>query len=324
MKQRILITGASGFVGKALVAKLAMSEEKLPVALLRHGSVFSETKQNMERFHFSDFHDHESLEKALKNIDCVVHCAARVHMMNETDADPLEAFRRVNTQGTLNLAALAAKQGVRRFIYLSSIKTLGEETLPGRAFRYHDTLNPQDAYGISKAEAEAALTKLAADTEMELVIIRPPLVYGPGVKANFASLMKLARRNLPLPLGAIRNKRSMVSLDNLVDLIETCINHPLAANQVFLVSDDHDVSTTELLETMTRAAGKKPRLLPVPMKVIEKLAQLLGKSAIADRLCGSLQVDISHTKETLGWKPPVSFEEGIKRSMGSGPIEVGA
>jgi nucleoside-diphosphate-sugar epimerase len=193
------------------------------------------------------------------------------------------------------------------------VKVHGESTINGHPYQRTEDLKPQDPYGVSKAEAEKHLIKLAEETGMEVVIIRPPLVYGPGVKANFAAMMNLAKKNLPLPLGAIDNKRSLVALDNLVDLIVTCIEHPKAANEIFLVSDDHDVSTTELLKMMTRASGKRPVLIPVPVSLIKLAGKLLGKRAIIDRLCGNLQVDITPTKETLGWKPPISVEEGIRR-----------
>jgi len=219
----------------------------------------------------------------------------------------------VNSLGTLNLACQAAKAGVSRFIFISTVKVNGERTEKDKPFRFNNPSMPEDAYGISKSEAEFGLRALSKQTGMEVVIIRSPLVYGPGVKANFAAMMKLASKNLPLPLGAIHNKRSLVALDNLVDLIVTCIDHPKAANETFLVSDDQDVSTTELLNKMTVAAGKKPWLIPVPMKLIQLGAAVLGKKAVADRLCGNLQVDISHTKEVLGWTPPIMLEQGLAR-----------
>jgi len=249
----------------------------------------------------------------MQNVGVIVHIAARVHVMADTVADPLDEYRAVNVAGTLNLARQAAASGVKRFVFVSSIKVNGEATSESKAFRYDDTPTPEDPYSISKAEAESGLKQISAQTGMEVVIIRPPLVYGPGVKANFAAMMKLARINLPLPLGAIHNKRSLVALDNLVDLIVTCIEHPNAANQTFLVSDDQDVSTTELLQMMTRATGKTPRLIPVSVRWLKLVGKLTGKQAVVDRLCGNLQVDISHTKDTLGWAPPVTVEEGIAR-----------
>lgn len=303
----IFLTGGTGFVGKALC-------KILPSELL---VIFGRTKPDFPfaRFHQGDISAKTDYTDALIGVDVVIHSAARVHMMTDEANDPLEVYREVNTYGTLNLARQAVKAGVKRFIFVSSVKVNGEATVQGQAFRHDDTPAPSDAYGTSKAEAEAGLLILAKETGIEVVIVRPPLVYGPGVKANFAAMFNLARKNLPLPLGAINNLRSLVAIDNLVDLIQTCIHHPKAANQIFLVSDDFDVSTTTLLKTMILACDKTPRLLPVPMHWIQSLAKVAGKSAIADRLCGSLQLDIQHTKQTLDWNPPLSFEEGIKRCV---------
>lgn len=307
MKNKILITGFSGFVGNSLLTPLSTHD----LVLLG--------RKKQDRFAFPFFHSEfnagSDYSSALQGVGVVIHCAARVHMMSEPATDPLAAFREVNTFGTLNLAQQAAASGAKRFIFISSIKVNGEATAEGKPFRFDDTAKPEDAYGISKAEAESGLKQIAADTGMEVVIIRPPLVYGRGVKANFAALVRLARKNLPLPLGAIHNKRSLVALDNLVDLIITCIDHPKAANQTFLVSDDEDVSTTELLQMMTRAAGQNPRLLPVPVSWLKSVAKLIGKQAVIERLCGDLQVSIEHTKKTLGWEPVVSMQQGILEAM---------
>lgn len=309
MANKILLTGFTGFVGSKLLKNLANKEM---VLLGRHKPEIS----TLSFYHY-EFNAQSLYESAFQDVDVVIHCAARVHMMNDSSSDPLAAFREVNTLGTLNLAKQAAAARVKRFIFLSSVKVNGEGTAEGKAFCYNDTVQPEDAYGISKAEAETGLKLIATETGMEVVIIRPPLVYGPGVKANFAAMLKMAVKNLPLPLGAIHNKRSLVALDNLVDLIVTCIDHPKAANQTFLVSDDQDISTTELLKLMTRAAGKKPWLLPVPMSWLKLAGKLAGKQAVIDRLCGNLQVDISHTKQTLGWTPPLTVEEGIARCFNS-------
>jgi nucleoside-diphosphate-sugar epimerase len=260
----------------------------------------------------TDWHD------ALAGCDAVVHLAARVHVMTETTADPLNEFRRVNVQGTLNLARQAAAAGVRRFVFVSSIKVNGEATQPGAPFTADDAPTPLDAYGVSKMEAEQGLREIARQTGMEVVIIRPPLVYGPGVKANFATMMRWLKRGVPLPLGAIHNQRSLVALDNLVDLIVTCLTHLAAANQTFMVSDGEDVSTTELLRRMGQAMGHPARLVPVPASWLKVAVGLLGKGDVAQRLCGSLQVDISKTRELLGWTPPVSLDEGLRRAAGHG------
>lgn len=244
--------------------------------------------------------------------DVVIHSAARVHVMDDQSADPLAEFRKINVDGTLNLARQAAASGVKRFIFISSIKVNGEGTAPSKPYTAFDTPAPQDPYGVSKMEAEQGLREIAQQTGMEVVVIRPVLVYGPGVKANFRSMMNWLNKGVPLPLGTIHNKRSLVSLDNLVDLIVTCIDHPAAANQTFLVSDGDDLSTTEMLRRMGEALGKRPRLVPVPAWCLETAAAVLGKRAVAQRLCGSLQVDISHTCDTLGWTPPVSVDEGFR------------
>jgi nucleoside-diphosphate-sugar epimerase len=304
LKDVILITGHNGFVGSALVA--ALSGSQLRLVGRRHiagqpGQFFQKELATTE-----DYSD------CLAGVSVVIHAAARVHVMDDTAADPLAAYREVNVAGTLNLARQAAASGVKRFIFISTIKVNGEATLPEQPFTAHDLSQATDPYGISKAEAEAALKKLCSDTGMEFVVIRPPLVYGPGVKANFAAMLRLAKKNLPLPLGAIRNQRSMVALGNLVDLIKVCIDHPKAANQTFLVSDDHDLSTSELLQLMVRAYRKTPRLIPVPMSWFSIIGKLTGKQAVIARLCGNLQVDINDTKTTLNWRPPVSVEDGIK------------
>jgi len=254
------------------------------------------------------------LKKIFKGTDVVIHLAARVHIMNDDSKDPLAEFRKVNTEGTLNLARQAAESGVRRFIYLSSIKVNGEASDIGDCFSSDDGFIPNDPYGLSKYEAEQGLLALADVTDMDVVIIRPPLVYGPGVKANFLNMMRWVNRGVPLPFAAVQNKRSFVALDNLVDLIMTCIKHPASANQIFLVSDDEDISTTELLQRMGKALGKPARLIPIPAQLLRLGAQMLGKRDVAQRLLGNLQVDISKTKELLDWKPPVSFENGLQKT----------
>jgi nucleoside-diphosphate-sugar epimerase len=249
---------------------------------------------------------------ALENVQVVVHTAARAHVMKDSSQDPLVEYRKVNLEGTLNLARQAASANVRRFIFISTIKVNGESTAPGKFFTADDEPNPADAYGISKWETEVGLRELAAKRGMEFVIIRPPLVYGPGVKANFQSLMRWISRGVPLPLGAIHNKRSLVALENLVDMIITCLEHPAAANQTFLAGDGVDMSTTELLHRLGSALGKPARLIPFPVGLLTLLASLLGKKDVAQRLCGSLQVDISKARDLLGWKPPVTVEGGLR------------
>jgi nucleoside-diphosphate-sugar epimerase len=253
-------------------------------------------------------------QPVLQSVEVVIHAAARVHVMHDTSSDPLAEFRKVNVDGTLNLARQAAAAGVRRFIFISSIKVNGEGTAVGEPYCADARPAPIDPYGISKMEAEQGLRTLAVETGMEVVIIRPVLVYGPGVKANFLSMMRWLHKGVPLPFGAIDNRRSLVALDNLVDLIVTCIDHPAAANQTFLVSDGEDLSTTELLRRMGVALGKSTRLLPVPSRLLEVGAAMLGKQALAQRLCGSLQVDISKTRELLNWTPSVTVDQALRKT----------
>ncbi len=250
---------------------------------------------------------------ALAGISAVVHLADRVHVMADTAANPLVEFRRVNVQGTLNLARQAAAAGVRRFVFISSIGVNGAETSQ-KPFADQDQAAPHSPYAVSKYEAELALQALAAETDMEVVVIRPPLVYGPNAPGNFGSLMRWLKRGVPLPLGAIHNQRSLVALGNLVDLIVLCLTHPAAANQTFLVSDGEDVSTTELLRRMGQALGCPARLIPVPASWLKLAATMVGKPDVAQRLCGSLQVDISKTRQLLGWSPPLTLDQGLKKA----------
>lgn len=310
--RRIVVTGATGFVGNALIQCLATADQYLSIAVTRSKQI--ELYPGVRSVHVEDIDSETNWIAALTGVDVVIHCAARVHVMDDQSSDPLVEFRQVNVEGTLNLARQAATFGVKRFIFVSSIKVNGEGTAPGESYKADDIPRPLDPYGISKMEAEQGLRVIAAETSMELVIIRPVLVYGPGVKANFLSMMRWLHKGMPLPFGALHNRRSLVALDNLVDLIVTCIEHPAAAYQTFLVSDGEDLSTTELLSKMAAALGKSSRLLPMPSRLLEAGASILGKRAISQRLCGSLQVDISKTRELLGWSPPVGVDEALRRT----------
>ena len=305
----LLVTGARGFLGQQLCHEL-IGKGYLIKTLSRNTF-----KMFVEATHFNSLSKMDldsSVHPILIDIDVVIHLAARVHVMNEVAIDPLAEFRVINVDGTLNLARQAATAGVKRFIFMSSIKVNGEYTNVDKPFTEIDTPNPQDAYGVSKLEAEQGLMLIAQQTGMEVVIIRPPLVYGAGVKANFANMMQMVKRCIPLPLSAIHNKRSFVYIDNLVSLIVKCIDHPAAANQVFLVSDGNDLSTTELLRDCASALGVKSRLVPIPQKLIEVCAALIGKKDVAQRLCGNLQVDIAKARTLLDWTPPITVEDGLK------------
>lgn len=310
----ILVTGATGFVGQALVGRLVSEPwSNRVIATVRKKNV--SWPEGVRSVQVGDLLPATDWREALHGVDAVVHCAARVHVMQDDSTDPLSAYREVNVGGTLNLARQAAQVGVRRFVFVSSIKVNGESTLPGCPFSANDESEPLDPYGVSKLEAEQGLWKIAVQTGIEVVIVRPPLVYGPGAKANFASMMRWVSRGVPLPLGCIKNARSMVALDNLVDLLVTCLKHPAAAGQTFLVSDGDDVSTTELLRRTARAMGKRALLLPVPASWLEMVAALLGKRAMAQRLCGSLQVNIDKTRSILGWEPPLTLDQGLKKAV---------
>lgn len=307
-KKIILVTGANGFIGVATVDALLRSNSFQVLQAIRCSC-------DSHKISIGNIDENTDWSEALVDVDVVVHCAARVHVMLETTSDPLFEFRKVNVAGTLNLAKQAAIAGASRFVFLSSIKVNGEETQRGGPYLAHDVPAPEDAYGISKAEAEAGLRLLSLETGMEVVIIRPPLVYGPGVKGNFSSLLRWVARGLPLPLGLLStNRRSLVGLDNLVDLILTCVDHPKAANQTLLVSDGEDLSTTDLLRRIGKSLNRPARLIPVPVSILMIALRLLGKSSIAQRLLCSLQVDISKTCELLDWKPPVSVDEGLRRA----------
>jgi len=304
---RVMVTGASGFVGKALCSALSLNA--IPLTRVSRAS------DMLASVAVGDIDGATDWTLALERCTVVVHLAARVHVMNDTALDPLAAYRRTNVDGTIRLARHAAAAGVRRFIFISSVKVNGESTPKGRPFRADDAPAPQDPYGISKMEAEMGLHQVSVQTGLQVIIIRPPLVYGPGVGANFATLLRAVRRGLPLPLGAIQNQRSLVSLDNLIDLIITCLKHPAAANQTLLVSDGHDLSTAELVCGIASAAGVPARLPSVPVWVLRAVASLLGKRDVVNRLSSNLQVDISKTCGLLAWTPPHSVQEGLRRAV---------
>ncbi len=308
----LLVTGYSGFVGKHLIDQLEKTEHELTLLGRKKPSV----NKQIQFYNFSLSDSFPEL-KIASSIDVVIHCAARAHIMKDEVDDPIAEYRRVNVAGTLALAELAYKNGAKRFIYLSSVKALGESTEEGHKFSHNSPRNAEDPYGQSKAEAEAALIHYCETVGMEYVIIRPPLVYGKGVKANFASLYKLVGSGFPLPLAGIKdNRRSIVAIENLVDLILCCIIHPNAKNQRFMVSDNVDLSTAELIKLMAKAQGKKGLGIYVPSWCFSLIGKLLGKQDVITRLTGSLQVDISHTQSTLSWSPVMSTEDALKNMNG--------
>lgn len=316
---KVLITGATGFVGQVLVDSLLDAKFEV-TALVREQSLFlSEAVVQVVAGDFKAWSAENSLlnsniKQNLQNIDLVIHMAARVHVMSESSNDPLAQFSVVNKDTTLALARMAADAGVKRFIFISSVKVNGEMTELNKPFKPADQYIPTDPYGLSKFEAEQGLLALAKATCMDVVIIRPPLVYGPGVRANFASMMKWINKGVPLPFGAIHNQRSLVALDNLVSFIIHCINHPQAANEVFLISDGEDVSTTQLLRKVAKAFGKSTWLVPVPLSLMNFAARLIGKGDMANRLFGSLQVDSSKARDLLGWMPITTMDEQLKKT----------
>ncbi|NOU15782.1 MAG: SDR family oxidoreductase [Methylococcaceae bacterium] len=303
---KILVTGANGFIGQALCSFLQQQDHQARASLRTPNELHACVDQVI----VDDITADTSWHEALEGMDAIVHLAARAHVLNETQVDPLTEFRKTNVDGTLNLAHQALLAGVKRFVFVSSIGVLGAET-HAHPFSESSVPKPQADYAISKLEAELALQQLVEGSAMELVIIRPPLVYGANAPGNFGRLLKLVSANLPLPLGAIHNHRSMVSMDNLVDFIELCLTHPKAANQTFLIADGTDVSTTELIKLLANGMGKTTLLLPIPVKLIKIVASLLGKKNLAQQLCGSLQIDISKARNTLGWVPPVSTNDAL-------------
>jgi len=307
--RRILVTGASGFVGRALTAALddgsrdwiAATRSPSPILGNRHIVV-------------GDIGPDTDWRAALQDIDCVVHLAARTHVLDERSSDPLAAYRSINLFGTAALAQQAAAAGVRRLVFLSSIKVNGEATT-AHPYTEEDAPQPEDAYGITKLEAEDALRRIAADTGLETVVLRPPLVYGPGVKGNFLRLLRLIERGIPLPLASINNRRSLIGVNNLAEAIINCIDAPAATGKTYLVSDGEDVSTPELITRLARAMDRTPRLLSCPAALLNLGATLLGKRGVAMRLTGSLQVDSNRIRRELGWQPRYSLDQGLNATV---------
>lgn len=309
-RTKVLVTGASGFIGKPLMMCLQSKEGFLVRGAVRQTGVDS-LAEGIDLAAIGDISATTNWKSAVEGIDVIVHTAAKVHVIEKSGKKDSDEFHNVNVAGTLNLARQAVQNGVRRFVYLSSIKVNGDVTKSSIPFTEDDEPNPQDTYAKSKAEAEAGLWEISKQSCLEIVIIRPTLVYGPGVKANFLNLLKMLSWRIPLPFGTIQNQRSLLALDNLLELLTVCCVHAGAANQIFLAADGIDVSTTDLLSRMGFALNKPARLIPFPLKALEILMKFAGKEELFNKLGGSLQVDIEKTKRLLDWSPPVTIDEGF-------------
>lgn len=310
MSDVVLVTGATGFVGRRLVAALVDRGERVRVAVRTPQTGLT----GVDAAVVGDIHGHTDWGRALDGVDRVFHLAARTHVLDDPAADPLREYRRINTEGTARLATAAARSGVRRFVYLSSIKVNGENTDAG-PYTAASVPQPEDAYGQTKWEAERALRGVEKHLGMEAVVLRPPLVYGPGVKANFLKLVDLVARGVPLPLGAVHNRRSLVYVENLVDALIVAGSHAAAAGGTFLVSDGEDVSTPQLVRALATALGVRPRLLPLPPVLLRTAGRLLGREAQVKRLTGSLHLDSQVIRDVLGWRPPRTLEDGLAATV---------
>ena len=311
--KNILVTGANGFIGRILCGMLADAGNEVRGSV-RDSQHIAVKNPACEYFAVGDIDSNTDWVPALNGMDAVVHLAARVHVMRETAVDPLIEFRRVNVEGTRRLARQAVSLGVKRFVYVSSIKVNGQKTIDD-SFTADNLPAPQDPYALSKWEAEQVLHQIAGETGLEVVVIRPPLVYGPGVRGNFLRLLRLVDRGLPLPFGSIENRRSLVSVFNLCDLLRICLEHPKACGEVFLIKDGEDLSTAEIIRRIAKAMHRPCRLVRIPVPLLRLAGALVGRRAEADRLCDSLQMDMEKTRVLLNWTPPVNIAEGLERTV---------
>jgi len=307
--KKILLTGASGFLGKGIIRYFETKPEHQLYMVFRKNNLGS----NERHFSVGNINGSTDFSTALSGKDVVIHTAGRAHIMNDKSTSPLSVYREVNVEGTMNLARQSIKAGIRRFIFISSSKVNGDLTLGSNGFSELSVPNPKDSYALSKYEAEQGLLKLARASNMEVVIIRPSLIYGPGVKGNFATLIRVVKLGFPLPIALINNKRSLIALDNLVDLISTCISHPYAVNQIFLASDGEDISSLNLIKKISVAFDLNLNIFPVPITMMKVAAKLTGRGLIADRLFGDHRVDISKAKKTLNWKPIITIDEQMQK-----------
>ncbi len=306
---RVAVTGASGWIGQALCKELSARGHSVWPLLRRPDPALPNALV------VGEVQGAEGWGSVLRDVDCVVHCAARTHATHESGMQALNLYRSINLEGTRALAHAARDSGVKRFVFLSSVKVLGEASEPGSPLRFDSPPAPQDAYGLSKWEAEQALRDVAADGAMQTVIVRPPLVYGPGAKANFLRLVHAVDKGVPLPLASVHNKRSLVALDNLIDLLALCIAHPAAAGQTLMVSDGHDLSTPELVRSLAQALDKPARLLSCPIPLLRLMGRLAGRADQIERLVGNLQIDATTTQERLGWKPPLGVADAMQKAV---------